>query len=610
MKIKSIETKNHKILGNIKLNFCDINEEVMDTIIIAGENGTGKSTILNLLYKFSQYAPLTEENQIIIVVVKINEEELKLLQKNKNISSMLTNGIKDNSIIFTFDTINNKINDWKNITSEWQDLTGVTKKVYALNFTDVEIKPIFRSIYSDVEINFNPRSISSVTSKNIDDFVPQSIKSQENLATEITQLLIDIQALDDSDMGNWNRNNIGKPIPENLIDIRTKRFKNAFEKIFPLKKYLGVKNISNMKKVIFQEAEKEMSIEELSSGEKQIVFRGSFCLKDKNNNNGVFALIDEPEISLHPIWQSKIVQFYQEIFSNMENNTNSQIFIATHSPFILHNSDRKNDKVIILKKGIDGKPELCSERKYYGWTNEELVKEAFNLNSFKRLIQQETGEHIIVTEGKTDWKHLKRAFNKMKETGKYDGDLYFFEYGDEIEMGDKNLISFCEQLSKIENTKKIICIFDRDVSSTLTKIEGIEGNVFKKWGNNVFSLAIPVPPHRNGINDICIEHYYFDEEIKTYDENKRRLYMSVEFRKKSGLHISENVFCIEKNKLGKDNMKIIDNGVFFYEDEENNIALSKEKFASNILNENELFRNIKFEQFKPIFDVVEIILKS
>ena len=53
MKIKSIKFKNHPILKNLELDFCDANGNAADTVIIAGENGTGKSSLLNYLYSLS-----------------------------------------------------------------------------------------------------------------------------------------------------------------------------------------------------------------------------------------------------------------------------------------------------------------------------------------------------------------------------------------------------------------------------------------------------------------------------------------------------------------------------------------------------------------------------
>ena len=54
MKIKSINIQNNKILGNLFLDFTNDSGEIINSIIIAGENGTGKSTILNIIYEFSQ----------------------------------------------------------------------------------------------------------------------------------------------------------------------------------------------------------------------------------------------------------------------------------------------------------------------------------------------------------------------------------------------------------------------------------------------------------------------------------------------------------------------------------------------------------------------------
>ena len=47
-----IKWNNHNILGNIELDFIKPHGSVYDTIILAGENGTGKTTILETLATF------------------------------------------------------------------------------------------------------------------------------------------------------------------------------------------------------------------------------------------------------------------------------------------------------------------------------------------------------------------------------------------------------------------------------------------------------------------------------------------------------------------------------------------------------------------------------
>lgn len=52
MKIRKIKIGNNQILGNLDLDFVDKNGKLINNIILAGENGTGKTYLLDLIHNF------------------------------------------------------------------------------------------------------------------------------------------------------------------------------------------------------------------------------------------------------------------------------------------------------------------------------------------------------------------------------------------------------------------------------------------------------------------------------------------------------------------------------------------------------------------------------
>ena len=126
-----------------------------------------------------------------------------------------------------------------------------------------------------------------------------------------------------------------------------------------------VDNVRSIKTILFKRKNTEIPISRLSSGEKQIVYRGAYLLKDIQLDLGKAVLIDEPEISLHPEWQKKILGYYQSLFSDETGKQLSQMFVATHSPFIIHNQNRHNDKVVVLKKDDNGNIFQSDKPEYY-----------------------------------------------------------------------------------------------------------------------------------------------------------------------------------------------------------------------------------------------------
>ena len=84
---------------------------------------------------------------------------------------------------------------------------------------------------------------------------------------------------------------------------------------------------ANKEELEFLLGDKEISAYQLSSGEKQLLIILLTVLIQDNKPSILF--MDEPEVSLHMDWQENLINYIREL------NPNVQIIIATHSPGII-----------------------------------------------------------------------------------------------------------------------------------------------------------------------------------------------------------------------------------------------------------------------------------
>ena len=82
-------------------------------------------------------------------------------------------------------------------------------------------------------------------------------------------------------------------------------------------------------RLLFVKNQNELSYEDLSAGEKQLV--ALFIYTHLSLDPGSIVIIDEPELSLHVSWQREFLQ------NLIKDNENIQFIVSTHSPFIISN---------------------------------------------------------------------------------------------------------------------------------------------------------------------------------------------------------------------------------------------------------------------------------
>lgn len=212
----------------------------------------------------------------------------------------------------------------------------------------------------------------------------------------------------------------------------------------------------------------------------------------------------------------------------------------------------------------------------------------------------------IWTEGKTDWQILKAA----KERLEIDLNIKFHEFDDD--MGDQTLLQRCQSFADRENPRPIIFIFDHDNHRVLRQILDETDKSIKNWGNNVYSLALPIPKSRCQMRGMSIEFYFSDEDICTEFDGKR-LFLSSEFSERSGrLSSNPDVGIAHKGRVkgrtSKEKAIIISEDV--YNSNEKNIALSKAKFARYIYSNHPATMNFDFSNFRLVFKLIQDIMEA
>ena len=353
----------------------------------------------------------------------------------------------------------------------------------------------------------------------------------------------------------------------------------------------------------------------------------------KHDSNQVFIWgIDEPENSLEFKAADELSALYTDVYAK-----STQIFATSHSMAFIH--PRKDAVVKPLTYRVIRDELGCTKyydinkEKNHGLTMElleeigalelqnEIIdefrakeeakeKELHQLNEIHTTLQQKMDaiqKPLIITEGKTDWKHIKHALIKLKERGEFeDIDVEFDEYDED--RGCDKLQKIVEGLSMIPLRHKIIAIYDTDKK----KAQLEDGATYKKKCENLYELPIPNP--QNYSCGISIEMMYPESDIKRVDINGRRLYLTSEFDSQTTI-LQDGTFrkiCINKTLVDATNhnlIKIVDNKVLDVETGFD-YALSKEAYARYILNEDSLYADVDVSGFRELFESIRSIINE
>jgi len=174
-------------------------------------------------------------------------------------------------------------------------------------------------------------------------------------------------------------------------------------------------DILNLEGIKIKKKKNEFSLEQTSSGEYHLII-SLLGLYSKIKDNSLI-LIDEPEISLHPNWQMRYINFLKKMFRKYQN---THFIITTHSHFLVSDLEGENSSVISLERNIETNTlsaELLEGKNTYGWSAEEILYRVFKVRTTRNYyLELELREllHKIATKDK-DKNRMIEILNRIKE---------------------------------------------------------------------------------------------------------------------------------------------------------------------------------------------------
>ena len=405
MKIEKVHIKNIKGIKDLELSFKK-NNKILDVIVLAGVNGSGKTTILESIKDFfnnknvNYDEPKKSNVNLNIFFEEFEKKKIKEAEKSSN---------------------NNKRPLWDFFS--------------ALQNYEIYIKRSDKHYHTHIAKKFDiPPKIIYVPAENkfeeIQTYSTTLSKEYKFINTINSNVIRDIPSY------IATRRNYLATIEEDLtMKEVTNKVVNEINGIFSILELdVKLKGFSKDEKTlpIFENsAGEEFDINDLSSGEKQLFLR-TLSIKMLEPKHSII-LIDEPELSLHPKWQQRIIEVYKKI------GENNQIIVATHSPHIL--GSVSNENIFILYRNENGKIEAkTGDELYssYGQPVDRVLKDIMELKSLRTPKIEKDLEELrkLVDENKYETDEFIEKYNKLlKILGNTDEDLFLIDM--DIKMKQK-----------------------------------------------------------------------------------------------------------------------------------------------------------------------------
>lgn len=407
LRITQLEMQQIGPFGDLTLEFPekpDGMEDKAEIHILTGENGTGKSTVLEAMAVLFSQGTYRHSNKFHLkkdLLIKISLSEVNNLEAESIIQLRKTGGVQH---------------------VRGNDLIA---QRYVLPYNDYETYPFGVAFFAysghrrfDIRSKIDIKDINSHPFEHALDF--QKSISHENIlqwiANNITKSLV----------AQGKGNGV---LAQSFVDT-IEKLEKAISSI--IQKDVKFQLEESDLKILIQVSGEELEFNQLPDGLKSIISWISDILMRMDrvkweNDIPVFErnfilFLDEIEVHMHPAWQRKILPVVQRLFPN------AQIFISTHSPFVVGSVDGAWIHKLVKPNGdsklAEGYPKLSEDGNSFRYWLDEVfdVSAEFGIGAENQLKEFYKLRDKVL---KSDDDNLnKELINKGRELAEQSAELH------------------------------------------------------------------------------------------------------------------------------------------------------------------------------------------